>query len=366
MFGNILIVLALVFYALLANLTQKPMPGGDYGVGYAFAWMICIAGFGIFTGLSAWNMNYNQCFDWLPANFILPRNGLVFVGSVLFIVVVMGTLDYRTKSIEGEFPEFMRWLTLSKVHYWLPALTFIPALYLLNTQRQAGFAPSWIKFSLIVSFSVCILIGLGIFYGFVKASVQRRIALHEAAQKESGTGNWAFDTSMDAINQYKENTIHNLLRYTHREQDKRLRDAAVAKIKTYENWETELTDTLEQGELPNVYWVYAFLDGNNIEHPDNFIQPVEHSIGRISDGVRASLKDPYSLDMGYVNIEAFCRVLDTHFKDSATVFRPGIESLQKALEINAPERKDKKNKQWFDETLSASRMAVKNWLESNK
>jgi hypothetical protein len=163
-----------------------------------------------------------------------------------------------------------------------------------------------------------------------------------------------------------EKTIQGLLLYTHREQDERLRHSAVAKIKSYEDWETELINTLEQKELNDMYWVYVFLDGNKLEHPENFIQPIEHSLELLASGVQKSLEDPYSLNMGYINIEALCRVLDTQFKDSAVEFRRSILTLQKALEVTAPERKNKNDKPWFDETLNASRLAVKNWLESNK
>ena len=51
MFGNILIVIILISYGCLANLSFKPMPGGDYGVGYSFAWLIYGTGFTISTGL---------------------------------------------------------------------------------------------------------------------------------------------------------------------------------------------------------------------------------------------------------------------------------------------------------------------------
>ncbi|MFN0173220.1 MAG: hypothetical protein ACKVU0_01140 [Saprospiraceae bacterium] len=366
MLGNILIVLTLLFYGFLANLLLKPTPGGDYGVGHAFAWMIYVAGFVISTGLLAWNMNLNHCFDWTPASFLVSRNWLVFLGWITFVMAIIWSLDYHSKWIEGEFPQFMRWFARSKVYFWLPALIFIPALYLLNAQRQAGFAPFWIKIPLLTCFVVSLLIGLGIFYGFVKASVQQRITQYQSAQKEDSSESWSFNKSMEEINNYSEKTIQGLLIYTHREQDKRIRDAAVVKIKSYENWEAELINILEQGDLNAVYWVYAYLDGNDIEHPEDFIQPVKHSLERFVPVLQASLKDPNSLHMGYINVEALCRVLDTHFKDSAAIIQPDLVKLQKALDINPPARSDNGNKKWFDETLNASRIAVKNWLESNK
>ena len=89
MLGNILFVITLLFFGGLANLLQKPMPGGDYRVGYAYAYLIVGAGFIISTGLLAWNMNVNHCFDWI----LRYRNWLVFVGWVAF--VTMDILEFR-------------------------------------------------------------------------------------------------------------------------------------------------------------------------------------------------------------------------------------------------------------------------------
>jgi hypothetical protein len=263
----------------------------------------------------------------------------------------------------------MRWLALTKVYFWLPLLVFVPCLYLLNVERLPNFAPDWVKITILIGFITSVLIGFGIFYGFVKANVQHRIALAQAAKNEldpEGNNSWAFNSSMEYINNYKESTIQGLLMYTHREKEERLRQASLAKIKTYEDWESELVHILEQGELNEKYWVFAFLDGNQIEHPENFIQPIKQSIGLLAPALRESLKDPYSLTLGYINIEALCRVLETQFKESAPEFRQNMLSLQNALGVTPPDRNNKEHKPWFDETLSASRLSVNRWLESNK
>jgi hypothetical protein len=70
MIGNILIAIVFIFYGLLTYLMLNPKPGGDYGVGYSFGLLIYGAGFILFTGLLAWNMNLNQSFDWMPIHFL--------------------------------------------------------------------------------------------------------------------------------------------------------------------------------------------------------------------------------------------------------------------------------------------------------
>lgn len=369
MFGNMLIALSVISYGSLVHLLSRPAPSGDYGVGYAFVWLISVAGFAISTGLLAWNMNLDHCFDWAPTPFLRYRNWLVFLGWSAFALAIIWSLEYKSKWHDGEFPVFLRWFVLSRVYIWLPLLMFIPAGFLLNAQRQAGFAPYWVKISMQAGFIVSILIGLGIFYGFAKASVQRRITLYQTTKTANSTEEnetWSFKTSMQEINKYNEQSIKGLLIYTHREKEERVRSAALAKIKSCKNWEDQLIDILNHRDLNEMYWVYAFLDGNNIEHPENFIQPVKNSLGQLTSGVQKSLKDPYSLHLGYINIEALCRVLDTQFKDSAAVFRPDMLNLHEVLQITPPKRKSTQDKQWFDETLNVYRLAVTNWLDSNQ
>lgn len=364
--GNILIATIVIFYGSLVNLMAKPAPSGDYGVGYGFVWILLVSGFFISTGLLAWNLNQKHCFDWAPAFFLRYRNWLVFLGWIAFALATIWSLEYKSKWHEGEFPQFMHWFALSRAYLWLPLLILIPALYLLNTHRQVGFAPDWVKIPMQIGFIVSVLIGLGILYGFAKSSVQQQAALVQSTKNIYSPESWSFNNSMEYINNYNEKMIQGLLIYTHREKDERLRNAAVAKIKLYEHWETELIQILQQGDLNDMYWVYAFLDGNKIEHPKDFILPINNSLTLLVSGVQESLNDPYRLNLGYINIEAMCRVLDTQFKDSAAVFLPNILKLQKTLEITPPERKSKKDKQWFDASLSDSRIAVKNWLESNQ
>ena len=369
MLGNILLLFSLIAYVVLASLLLRPAPSGDYSVGYSFALLIYGPAFILITGLLAWNMNLNHCFDWLPASLLRYRNGVVLLGWLTFVVANFWALAHHSKWTEGEFPQFMRWLALSKVYVWLPVLMFVSAIYLLNTSAEATLAPFWAKTALKIGFCTSLLIGLGIFYGFAKASVQRRANMYEAAQKDKEDENgWAFNQSMNDINTYQEATVKNLLVYTHREQDERLRNAAVAKIKSYEHWENDLIQTLEHGEIAEVYWVFAFLDGSRVELSKDFTSPVQQGLGRLTPWLRASLEDPHSLQMGYINVEAICRVLDYYFKgkDQAAQFRPAVLTIQKVLSVNAPERRDKTNQKWFAETLEASREAVKNWLAANQ
>jgi hypothetical protein len=157
-----------------------------------------------------------------------------------------------------------------------------------------------------------------------------------------------------------------LLSHTHRNNDERIRSAAVNKIKSYENWEGELMEMLNHPELSDVYWGYAFLDGNKIDHPADFIQPLKKSLPLMADGLQKSLSDPNGLYIGYIQIETVCRVLETQFKDSSALFLPDMLRLQEILNKTPPERVSRQDKQYFDESLNSYRLAVKKWLDSHQ
>ena len=370
--GNILIVMTIIFYASLANLLLKPKPGGDYGVGYSFMVLINVGGFIIFSGFLAWNMNMNHCFDWIPDSFLRYRNWLVFLGWIAFASASVWSLDYHSKWIEGEFLPFMRWFALSKVYVWLPLLMLTPALYLLNAERMAGYAPVWVKVPVQIGFSVSFLLALGILWAFTKFWVSRRIKIFQSVNVWKQEHQASYNKSLEYINNYNEPTIQGLLKYAHPGEDTRRRDAAISKIKSFENWENDLIGILEKKDLQKIYvyddytyYVYAFLEGNKIEHPENFVQPILYSLKVLNIRIRRSLEDPYDLELGRSGITTVCRVLQGQFKDWAIEFKPGLLKLHEALEKEPPERKNKQYKNSYYKTYKENRLAVNKWLASN-
>lgn len=368
MLGNILFVITLIFFGGLANLLQKPMPGGDYGVGYAYAFLFLGAGFIISTGLLAWNMNVNHCFDWV----LHYRNLLVFVGWAAFTATTFWSLEYHTKWNESAFSQFMRWFALSKVYIWLPLLVFGSCLYLINAQRVAGFPPSWVKMSTQVGFSVSLLIGLCIFGTFGKIWVMKSIEKIQLNSTWRTERQEEYKATLDKIINYNDTTINWLLKFVTPEMDKQLRENAIAKIKTYPTWEDEMIAILTQKDLAtkwayddDSHYVYAFLDGNRVEHREKFIQPIKYSLKVFAIRAENDLDDPFKRELWSLNLESFCRVLESQFKDSAKEFKPGMLKLQKVLAAEYPERKSEKHIKWYDKTVKAYRLAVKNWLDAN-
>ena len=141
--------------------------------------------------------------------------------------------------------------------------------------------------------------------------------------------------------------------------------AAVAKIKSYEHWETDLIRILERKEIGDIFNAYGFLEVDTLEHPEKFIIPVKNSITYVTAVTQESIKNPDNIFLGFIKIPALCHILEAQFKDSAAEFRPNMVRLQQVLDITPAGRSDKKYAQEFNEILQKYRLDVKNWLETN-
>jgi hypothetical protein len=169
--GNILLILTLLTLFGLASVLSKPTPGGDAGMGHAFVLFISGGAFILFSGLFALNIAWNNCFDWVfvPA---ANRNLMIFIGWVMFIVVVFAIGSLRTEMPSDKLPGYVWWLSRSGAIVWLPILLLVPMLWLLNAERQAGFAPDFVKIPIMTGLNLCTLIAAGLLWGYFKYKLE--------------------------------------------------------------------------------------------------------------------------------------------------------------------------------------------------
>ena len=154
--------------------------------------------------------------------------------------------------------------------------------------------------------------------------------------------------------------------------DKELRTNAIAKIKTFPKWEDEMIAILTKEGLESIWayddysnYVYSFLDGNKVEHPEKFIEPIKYSLKVFAARAKSDLYDPYNRELWSLNLESFCRALDMQFKEYAKEFRPGMLKLQEVLSVEYPERMHEDSRKRYDKLVKTYRLAVKNWLDAN-
>ncbi len=281
MIGNIFLALTLLCYGLLASVLLKTKPGGDYAVGYSYALLFGGAAFAVTSGLLAWNMNLNHCFDWATPLFLRYRNWLVFLGWVSFVIAIMVSLDLGGKKVESGMPFFMQLLSWSRIYILIPLLVLIPSFYLLNVARPEGIAPSWVKICMQTGMAISFVIALVVFGAFVRLWLKDGVNMLLARSSWLSERNSEYKAALEYINNFQEPSIEGLLKFTHPRGDKQLRTLATAKIKSYGNWEDDLIAILTKKDLERVYvyedntrFVYGFMDLNLLDHPEKFIQPI--------------------------------------------------------------------------------------------
>lgn len=367
--------LTLLFFfgiTLINTYFSRPHRGED---GIALGMMLQVVGIGfticsLILTLSIWR---EGGFDWVSAQG-RTRKLFVSIGWLCMVVAIFDSSFFASGWYHG-FPNFFRLLVKSIGQIWMPLLMFFSCFFLLNRELKASVSPNFYKTPMTIAFGLAVLMVLGILFGWVRKQIEHKIAVREARQEEirkyGGDRSWYFKTSMDFINAHNDTSIKRLLSYTVMDKDRdkgeneEIRKAAVAKIKSYEHWETNLIQILEGKEIGDIFNAYGFLELDKLEHPEKFIIPIKNSIAYVTAITEESIKKPDNVFLSFTNIAALCHILDTQFKDSAAEFRPSMVRLQQVLDIKPAERSDKSYAQGFDEILQESRLGVKNWLETN-
>lgn len=333
MLGNILVGLTVLFYAGLLNVTASPMPGGDRGVGYGLSLFVCGAGFVLFTGLLTWHMGVKNAFDWVPVAGG-GRVPLLLAGWLSFSMATV--VCASTKFQIGDFHPLLVGV-LKRVDIMLPLLVLVPALLLLNMDRAAGTAPIWVKAPMSVGFAVSMVIGLALLFIWAKTSFEQQAAI--VKQQQDRDEQRHSDNLTYIAEQTPDSAIVNILALTGRYHDQDVREAAVAKTKSRPNWEAELIALLD-----NEYYnkeVYSFIDGNKVDHPELFVEPIKRSILLQATEVRKSIKGSNNLQdwhFEHLSLPRLFRAIDEQFMLPGADYRPAVRELRRALDTPKPER----------------------------
>ncbi len=233
----------------------------------------------------------------------------------------------------------------------------IPYFILLNSGMRSAVSPNMYKIPLVIGFALGVISSLGLLVGWFNISEKQRIAQierSENADKEIHEGN------LKTIAAYKISDPQiTILSFTGRFHDEDVRSAAIAKIKENPNWENELLELLD-----NEYYftaVYTFLDGNKVDHPEKFLEPLNRSIFRLASNIETTIQDANNLQswtFDSYGIERLLRALNEQFIGLGTDFRPAIVKIHEALATERPER--------FKKVQFDIQRTVDNWLKTNQ
>jgi hypothetical protein len=356
MIGNILIFLSSLFLYGFISTTSNPMPGGDRGVGYAYMLFLCGAGFFVVSGLLTWNLQANGHFNWLPVKGA-TLSWLLVLGWLAIATSTMASAVFKIEWQPGPFPVILRWLAQSYAMLWLPLLVLIPAFWLLNFRQEGLETPYLIQVSLKIGFFISVLAAAALLFGYMRHSAQRASEMQtyqierDDAQHQQHLADIAAHTTADPI--------LNILSLTGRFHDADVRQAAVEKVKSHPDWEAELIRLLNETEWQSS--VYTFIDGNKVDHPEAFIEPIKTSLLRTAKEIKNRITDADDLQewhMEHFSIERCLRAIDEQFTQvPGADFRPEIRALLEALETPKPER--------FSKVKFTITPEVKAWLKKH-
>lgn len=334
MLGNILIALTLLCLYGLIQITSQPMPGGDRGVGYAFTMMITAAGFALFSGLLFWHLQAKGSFMWLELPF---KNMWIFLSWVAFAISVVSLAFFRAEWHDGEFPAFLKSFSQIMGDIILPAMIIVPALLSLHTITRMGTIPWHMKFMFLPGIGISFLIAITMLVSYMRLSARENARVLKSEQQ------WQQKQQNEHLlsiqNHKPEDPLVNILSLTGRFHDPSVRDAAVAKVKERPDWEQELIRLLNETEWQS--YVYTFLDGNTVDHPELFIQPLKTSLRRTADMIRRDIRDANNLQdwhFEHLSMDRCLRAIDEQFSKTGADFVPEIKAVSDALKSPKPEQ----------------------------
>lgn len=338
MLGFIFFFITALFYVGLALIMpSKPITGGDNSMGYGLALVFLSLGFAISSLILTIIIRSKGGFDWVSPESG-TRTGLVGLAWLgVALTIFFCALFKQEWHKEGLYPPFLHWIAMGYGQLWIPLLWLIACFLSLNPDWLSTLPLQAFKIPFWVGWSITTLYSGGLLVGYVRESVQRAQA--RVARQLGDEKRW-HQIRLDEVAAHKPgDPVINLLGYSSRSQDEDVRQAALVKIKAHPNWEADLLDLLthKRGDKE----VYYFLDGNLVDHPKLFVEPLKQSIVRLSTSIKADIEDSnnlqsWSFDM--YGIDQLLRAIDDQFPGQGNDFYPDVILLQQALITSPPER----------------------------
>lgn len=349
MFGNIILGLTFVSYLLLVFANLSPVRGtGDQNAGAVVYFFIFVA-FAVLSLILTVIIAYQGGFNWISNSRLLRNAGIGVLWSGIIMGIFLCTLNKMEVRFGDQLQGYTRFffLFIYNAGIWLPILMLLSYISILNPQWRFAISPNLFKILLLIACAS----------GIITTIAQRKIRKVIAAK----TPDYEVNIILNKINNSSDLS---LALYYIGNDDNRLHNASINKIINQKKYEDEFQDAFESNYLSDIIGIYKYWDLYKVEHPERFASLINNNLPFIISEVKEDIENPYK---GVpLDVENLCRVLNKHFKNYNTLFRSNMLKLQEVLELTPPIRARREDTQAFDETLNIYRLAVKNWLESNK
>lgn len=321
------IIATLAWVCLLFLHYPRPNLGGEQTMEYAYGLFAC--SIGLWIGLTL----MTSIFIWRE-DVSIPIALMVLAGTVAIAVATFycGVLLTEPATwIQGP----IRWLATGGGLIWIPAITLVAAfIWVMPSLREV--APVWlwqwplsftsgISFLALAVYLLTWMVGLP---GRQKAEVevhnQEEAARHQQHLEEIAA--WQ-----------PESGILPLLALTGRFHDQPVRQAAVHRVQSVEDWEQQLIQLLESAGY--YYHVYTFLDGNKVENPAIFVSALQTSIQQMAKDIQMQIHDADNLQhwtFDYLGVETLTRVIDQQFEAHKAMLVPTMWGVSHSFKAKPP------------------------------
>lgn len=337
MFSHLIWAAAAFFYVCLAAFSfSRPNLSGDNAMGYGLGIFFFGLCFAVSTLALAIVLLYKGHLDKL-----LPdaqwRGALAIGGALALIAAAFFCALLKWEPHHEDIPAFVYGLAEVRAAVWLPLLALVPAFILLSEARRLAVPALVYQIPLALAIGLSLIICAGLLKGWLVADTRQQRARLEQIEQQDREQHERYLRDIEAF-QPTDNLL-NILSLTGRFHDEDVRTAAVAKVRAYPDWEGALLALLENEHY--YHYVYTFLDGNPVDHPEAFAEPLRRSILLAAAEVRRSIPNSNNLQswsFDHIGIERLLRAIDEQFASQGVDYRPALRELRQALDTPRPEQ----------------------------
>ncbi len=280
-------------------------------------------------------LNKAGAFQWISANDTI-RNVALIAGSLAILYTYFNaimiksdwtTYQYQSISNPRDFLAYTAYI-------WVPLLVLIPYglyIFMSGTSFQTGAAFRW---PLILN----VVIGCGIYFYF-NYYISRYPATKHLSEEE-----YHNQTSIEKIqNSIK---VSDILYFTRTTNEKIVVDAAVTKVKSFPDWEQQISDMLSNCDLEDYFWpeVYYFLSTYTVDDSAEITEAFSKSITCLTVMVSKISENEYAImnDLNALNITKMLSAVEYQFSEHFTKLDDKLVLLSKTLsEVKRNDFKEK-------------------------
>lgn len=321
-FGNLALLLAFIGYVSLASMAGKLTPGGDYGVGHAFALLFAYVALATGIGITTVLIYWKGSFSWVSEKSSI-RNTLIIVGGISVLIFSF----FAAMNGDGGAPWIMRILGKYVVVWALPPL-LLAGVVLVNSSLQTRVpAVLWqwaLKSAVLLSVASC-------FFIISEWLVNIPISAVQHAKMRDAEEAHRHQEFLDQIAKTNAQTdLVMILVFTTKYHDPEVRNAALAKIKSNPEWQQYLVSRLQ---TPWADEVFSFLADNEVDNRALFSKAIEAGVLEMAKKFKESMLGTHTFYDGQFYSETE-DVLETiaKFEDLGLDYVPAVRKLRKSLD----------------------------------